>query len=169
MNEILKYTFTKENFEVRDGELILGEPTEITAYFTMKISGMSLFETEYGKPLIKTITNVLAHMDSESLKEINEFSQGGAGMSEESVERYLSVTEGILDSKLVQALASASYVKIDSGIPLNNIATVQEFKESEMYELCLSDFEFIGKLLTMAFQCINKQKRKKQETRKGKN
>lgn len=168
MNEILKYTFTKDTFEVVDGELILGDPIEITAYFTMKLSGMSLFEMEYGKPLIKTLSALLTQMDSESIRELEEYAKGGDGLNETSVERLLLVADGMLDSKFIKALASASYTKIEGSIPLNTIATVQEFKESDMYELCLSDFDFIGKLLSMTVDCLNRKSKNKQ-TGKRKN
>lgn len=169
MNEILKYTFVKDTLEVKDGELVLGDPVEITAYFTMKLSGMSLFETEYGKPLLKCISAIMEKMDKKTLQEVEEYSNGGEGISEVSVDRLISITEGLLDAKFVRALACATYTKINSGIPLNTIATAQEFKETDMYELCLSDFEFIGKLLTMAIECfrIKNSKNKPQGKRKN--
>lgn len=170
MNEILKYTFVKDTIEVRDGELTIGDPKEITAYFTMKISGISLFEREYGKPLLKTLTDILSRMDGESLKQLQTYADTGEGIAEDRIAMMIGLSDGLLDSKFVRALAGASYTKIEGNMPLNTIATMQEFKESEMYDLCLGDYEFIGKLLSMAVDCINaKNKKRSQQQGKRKN
>lgn len=169
MNEILKYTFTKDTFAVIDGELIIGDPIEITAYFTMRMNGMGLFEKEYGKPLLKVMGDLLSKMDSETINEVKEYHETGEGLDGDKIEKLITMSDGLLDGKLVRALASVSYVKLDSGIPLNTIATVQEFKESDMYDLCMSDFEFIGDLLSMTVECINKQTKKKPKETKRKN
>lgn len=163
MNEILKYTFTKDTIEVVEGELVLGEPKEITAYFTLKIRGMGLFELEYGKPLLNVITSLLGKMDENSLKEISNYSENGKGLSEANVDALIEISDGLLDAKFVRALASASYTKIDQGIPLNTEGTLTEFKQSELYDLCLSDYEFIGDLIGMAVACLNDKKKKKSQ------
>lgn len=170
MSEILKYTFEKDTFAVIDGELVMGDPVEITAYFTMRMSGISLFEREYGKPFVKALTGIVSKMDSETFAEVQQYEETGVGISEGNVDKLIEVSDGLLDSKFVRALACASYVKLDGGIPLNTIATAQEFKETDMYDLCISDYEFIGALLSMAVECINtKTKKKDNNTKKRKN
>ena len=163
MNEILKYTFTKDTIEVVDGELVMGEPKEMTAYFTLKIRGMALFEMEYGKPLLNVISSIIGNLDNESMGEVSAYAETGKGISNAGVSRLIIASEGLLDAKFIRALASASYTKIDQGIPLNTESTLMEFKQSEMYDLCLSDYDFVGDLLGMAVSCLNDNRKKKNQ------
>ena len=53
--KILKYVFENERLGVVDGEVVTLDPELITCYFSLTVKATSLFEEEYGKPLINVL------------------------------------------------------------------------------------------------------------------
>lgn len=161
MAQIFSHTFYEEHIAVKDGELVLLDPTEYTMHFSLKMKGTDLFEQEYGKPLFPTITKILA---STQVKDPSD-------LTDSNIVTLLENSDALLDSKWVKALATACYIKIEGAEAFNNEQTALEFKESPVYSLVASDFEFIGKLLSMAIDCLmdDKAPKKGKQLKQNKN
>lgn len=148
MAQIFTHTFYEENIAVKDGELVLLDPTEYTMHFSLKMKGTDLFEQEYGKPLFPTITKILANTQVSNPSDLNEA----------TIVALLENSDALLESKWIKALATACYIKVEGAQVSNNEQTALEFKESPVYSLVASDFEFIGKLMEMAIDCLMDEK-----------
>lgn len=154
MAEIIKHTFYVEQVSVVDGELVVGDPIEYTYNFTLLIKGFDLFEREYGKPIMQVLTKLFKETGVEDFDNIDK-----AG----TIKNIINANETLFDAKFIKALACASYVKINNSMPINNDITVQEFKESEVYELVTSDLDFITELLSMTLDCLNRKEENKKK------
>lgn len=144
MAQIFKHTFYEDKIAVKDGELVLLDPEEYTMNFSLKMKGTDLFEQEYGKPLFPTITKILAKTEVKNPEDLKE----------DDFVALLENSDALLESRWLKALATACYIKIDGAQVYNNEQTAMEFKESPVYSLVASDFEFIGKLLSMTIECL---------------
>ena len=154
MAEIIKYKFYEEQINVVDGELVIGDPIEYECNFTLLIKGFDLFEKEYGKPIMQVLAKIFRDTGIENLDDINKTSAIG---------NMVKAEETLFDAKFIKALASASYVKIVNSTPVNNEITVQEFKESPVYELITSDMEFVTELMSMTMDCLNRKEENKKK------
>lgn len=162
MATIFKHTFFEERIAVENGELVMLEPLEHTYHFSLKMKGTDLFEQEYGKPLLPVITKALANTQIDNPKNIES----------EDIVSLLNNSDALLEGKMIKALAVASYIKIDGAQAYNNEQTALEFKESPVYSLVTSDFEFIGELFSMAIDCLmdsQKESEKGKKLKKNKN
>lgn len=158
----MKHTFTEYGVTVVDGELIEQSGIEREYNFTLKNNGLKLFEKEFGKPLIKALTQILQQVDVNKLQEMTE---------ESDISDVILATDGLIDDKFIRALACASYNKIENNQAINNEQTVEELKNSFVYDIMLTDIKFITELLNMAVHCIFEENRKQsnQSKRKVKN
>lgn len=162
--EIYKHTFFVDNVRVENGDLIIDEPTEYTYQFTLLMKGLDLFEREYGQPLIKALTTMIKETKVSDINDLENLN--------DNMDFLLNMTEGVLDGKFIRALACASYVKIENNQPINNEFTVEEFKELPVYPHITGDFEFLGKMMSMAINCVQDsgdKKKNNNQTKKGKN
>ena len=65
--------------------------------------------------------------------------------------------------EFIRALACSTYLKIDNNQIIQNEASMQEFKESEVYKSCASDAPFKVQLVNMAIECIRAKANKAKE------
>lgn len=158
----MKHTFTEYGVTVVNGELVEQAGIEKEYNFTLKNNGLKLFEQEFGKPLIKALTKILQTVDINKLQSMTEDSD---------VSDVIIATDGLIDDKFIRALACASYNKIEDNKAINNEQTVEEFKNSFVYDAMLTDIKFITELLNMAVSCIFEETKKQnnQSKRKVKN
>lgn len=154
MAEILKYKFYDEQVSVVDGELVIGDPVEYECNFTLLIKGFDLFEKEYGKPIMQVLAQIFRDTGVENLDNIDKANAIG---------NMVKAEETLFDAKFIKALACASYVKIVNSTPVNTELTVQEFKESPVYELVTSDMEFVVQLMSMTMDCLNRKEEHKKK------
>ena len=160
--EIYKHTFYVDQVNLVDGELVIGDPVEYTYTFSLVMKGMDLFEKEYGQPLIKTLTDIVRSTNVKTVEELEHL--------DDNMDFLLNMSGSILDGKFIKALACASYIKIENGQAINNEMTAEEFKNLPAYDYVTSDFEFLGKMLSMALSCIQDDSgKKKQNQGKRKN
>lgn len=154
---IMKHTFEETSLSVINGEIVETEG-EIKEYcFSLRMNGLKLFEEEYGKSLLKTLTKMASTLDLNKLKKVKD---------DLSFDESILFAEGILEEDFLKALASASYVKIENNQLINNEATLDEFKKSYAYFYLCNDIDFIIKLLEMAFDNVF-EKNKKNKTSGG--
>lgn len=156
--EIYKHTFYVDQVSVVDGELIIGDPVEYTYNFSLVMKGMDLFEKEYGKPLISTLTNIVRETNVKTVEELENL--------DDNMDFLLGMSSSFIDGKFIKALACASYIKIENNQPINNEFTAEEFKQLPVYPYVTSDFEFLGKMLSMAVSCIQDDNPKKKQNQK---
>lgn len=161
--EIYKHTFYVDQVSVVDGELIIGDPIEYTYNFSLVMKGMDLFEKEYGKPLIASLTSIVKETNVKTVEELENL--------DNNMDFLLNMTDSFIDGKFIRALACASYIKIENNQAINNEMTVEEFKESPVFPYITGDFDFLGKMLSMAISCIQDDvpKKNKNNQKKGKN
>lgn len=130
MAKILRYTFKTPKLEIVDGELVENGSEEETYTFTLLHKAVGIYEELAGEPLLATLSNLERREDGE-----------------------LDLQK-ILSQDFVSNLAAASYVKIEDDKFHNNRATAEEFKKKTIYSTCVSDFNFIQKLIGMATDCM---------------
>ena len=115
-----------------------------------------MFEEEYGQPLMSAMTSLIP---SSALK------------NGENTDFTTDEVLKFLNTRFIRALACSTYLKIENGKIFNNESSKKEFKESPMNELCLTDFDFIQNLMSLATSCFysgsvkatpNNQPKKKQ-------
>lgn len=150
----MKHTFYETGLTLIDGELVETDPKEVEYNFSLKMSGLKLFEQEYGKPLIKVITKLSQEI-------------GSAGETFSQAELLGIVSN--FDEKAIKALACASYIKIANNQLINNESTVEEFKESFAYGILMNDIEFVLDLITMAINQTFEKKKSNAGNGKAKN
>lgn len=143
-----KHVFEEPQLVIIDGDIQEADPARYEATFSLTTASLLMFEEEYGQPLITAMTSMIPQ-NALSQKDNEDFTK-----------------EDILDflnAKFIRALASACYIKIDNGKIYNNIASKNEFKESPMNELCLTDLDFIQSLMSLATQCLYSEANKKKQ------
>lgn len=153
----MKYTFVNDGIAVVNGELIEQDGIEVEYNFTLKMNALKLFEMEYGKPLLKSLMEILRNVDGNRL---NEMMDGKAVDTSDGL--YLG--NALLDEKFIRALACATYVKVEGNEAFNNEMTVEEFKSSFVYDKVVNDADFAMKLITMSCQSILDKKKKGSNT-----
>lgn len=142
MARILRYTFTTPKLELINDELVENGYEEETYTFTLLHKAVGIYEELAGEPLLATLSNLERKEDGE-----------------------LDLQK-ILSQDFVSNLAAASYVKIEADKFHNNRATAEEFKKKTIYSTCVSDFNFIQKLISMATECMQDEN-VKNKIRKG--
>lgn len=147
----MKYTFIKDGIAVVNGELIEQEGIEVEYNFSLKMNALKLFEMEYGKPLLKSLMNILKKVD---INKLNDLANG----KEDNGEAF-TTSEVLMDVDFIRALSSASYVKIVDNVAYNNEVTMQEFKDSFAYDKVINDVNFVTRLLSMAMKAIFENKK----------
>ncbi len=133
-----KHTFEDAQLVLIDGEVQEVDPVRYEATFSLTTASLLMFEEEYGKPLITAMT---ALIPSSALKE-------------DDVDFTKDEILGFLNPDFIRALACSSYLKIENGKIFNNEASKKEFKDSPMNELCLTDFDFVQNIMSLATQCL---------------
>lgn len=147
----MKHTFKEFGAVVLNGEVVEQEGIEKEYTFTLKMKGLKLFEQEYGKPLIKALMGIFKKVDIEKIQSLNEDS---------NINDLIAESDGMIDEKFIRALACASYVKIEGNEAFNNETTVEELKESFVYDQMLLDMNFMVKILQMAVSAVFEKNRK---------
>lgn len=154
MGNVIKHTFIETTLQFEDGELVEKVVGEKEYRFSLNMKGLDLFEREYGKPLIKTLTKVLKTIDFGKLQAMQELGEG-------TTAEIMDTIDNLIDPSFLKALACSSYISIVDSQPINNDYTKEQFKESFAYQIMLNDMDFIIKLLNMAIECVfTKQKKK---------
>ena len=129
MSKIIQHTFKIPQLELDDeGNLIEMEPIEETYTFTLLHKGIGIYEEMTSEPLMNSLLQFVDIPENEMIKKI-------------------------MDNKMLLNLASASYVKIEDGKFHNNRATAEEFKKLPVTN-CISDINFVVKLVTMAIEVV---------------
>mgnify|MGYP006988840299 CR=1 FL=1 len=145
MAKIIKHTFIIPKLSVIDGELVEGEGTSVTCQFTLLFKGIGLYEEISGKSLLNSLMSSIDYKDEDADIDVQRFT----------------------DSKLIKDLACASYIKIDKDKFHNNRATAEEFRKSQVYNLVDKDYDFIMKLLSMAMECVYRDEKAKEKSKKA--
>lgn len=163
MSNIIKHTFTETTLAIEDGELVEKVVSEKEYRFSLNMKGLDLFEREYGKPLIKTLTKVIKNVDFATLQDLQEASSQNMGV-------VMNTIDSLIDADFLKALACSSYISIVDDQPVNNDVTKEKFKETFAYSEMLNDIDFVIKLLNMAIDCVfSKQKKKESGSDSRKN
>lgn len=163
MSNIIKHTFTETTLAIEDGELVEKVVSEKEYRFSLNMKGLDLFEREYGKPLIKTLTKVIKNVDFATLQNIQDASNRNVGS-------IMGAIDNLIDADFLKALACSSFISIVDGQPVNNDLTKEQFKESFAYGEMLNDIDFVVELLNMAIDCVFSKTKKKEsgnESRKN--
>lgn len=155
-NKLVEYTFEEDNIQIVDGEIIICDPKEYSARFMATTKALDLFEQDYGKPMIKTLLDMIASAGISNIEDIKSGIDNG-------------MVGAMFETRFVKALASSCYFKIANGAFIQNEATAIEFRESPMYNLASNDVDFIVELIQSATNCIFEKQKKKQQQGKTKN
>lgn len=153
---VIEYTFNGYEKLVsekqKDGsfKLVTKKFDPITLHFSLLHHGHSLFEQEYGKSVMSALA-------------------GNA--NDNAIVAEKNLTKELLSAEFIQALACASYIKVDpqTGAMHNNALTIKEFKAMPIYSQITNDFVFIGKLNEMLMDCLPKNEEKKSNNNGNKN
>lgn len=141
-----KHTFEDAQLVLIDGEVQEVDPVKYEATFSLTTASLLMFEEEYGQPLMTAMTSMIP---ASALKETSN--------TDFTTDEVL----GFLNTKFIRALAAATYLKIENGKIFNNEVSKKEFKESPMNELCLTDFDFIQNIMSLATRCLYNEKTQK--------
>ena len=129
--EILKYQFTKELLKVGvDGNEFVDKEV-VEARFCLTHLAHKVFERSYNKSLMSVLAGAVNSKKSTSDKDMN------------------NAIMDILDNKLVLAIASSAYYKVENSAIVQNEQTASEFLDSDLAILVTNDFDFLLKLITM--------------------
>ena len=134
-----KHTFEDSQLVLIDGEVQEVDPVKYEATFSLTTASLLMFEEEYGQPLMSAMTTLIP---ASALK--------GNEDTDFTTDEILK----FLNTRFIRALACSTYLKIDNGKIYNNLTSKNEFKESPMNELCLTDFDFIQNIMSLATQCL---------------
>lgn len=140
-----KHTFEDSQLVLIDGEVKEVDPVKYEATFSLTTASLLMFEEEYGQPLMTAMTSMIP--------------QSALKNTEEDFTRDEIL--GFLNTKFIRALRCSTYLKIENGKIFNNEASKKEFKESPMNELCLTDFDFIQNIMSLATTCLYNEKTQK--------
>lgn len=140
-----KHTFEDSQLVLIDGEVKEVDPVKYEATFSLTTASLLMFEEEYGQPLMTAMTSMIP--------------QSALNSTEEDFTRDEIL--GFLNTKFIRALRCSTYLKIENGKIFNNEASKKEFKESPMNELCLTDFDFIQNIMSLATTCLYNEKTQK--------
>lgn len=140
-----KHTFEESQLVVIDGEIQEADPIKYEATFSLTTAALLMFEEEYGQPLMTAMTDMIP----------------ASALKSTDVDFTRDEILGFLNTRFIRALRCSSYLKIDNGKIFNNEASKKEFKESPMNELCLTDFEFIQNIMSLAITCLYNEKTQK--------
>lgn len=149
--KILKHKFKGyENLVFSEGELKTEIIPETTLNFSLMHNGHKLFEQEYGCSIVSAMTIRGSKVDE------------------------IEASRVMLNSKYVQALASATYIDISEKGFTNDEFSIIKFKELQIYNKIINDMDFIMKLtelVTNSMPSENKNKKvtnEKDDTKKKK-
>lgn len=147
-NSVIEYTFKEYKqlvFNQKTKKLETKQYDEVTLYFSLLHSGHALFEQMYGKSVISALAS---------------------NNHENKIIAEQNLTKEMLSADFIQALASASYIKVDenTGAFHNNMVTVNEFKKLPIYNQIANDYVFIGKLMEMVMAVLPKEEGSKKPT-----
>lgn len=134
-----KHTFEDAQLVLIDGEVKEVDPAKYEANFSLTTASLLMFEEEYGQPLMSAMTSLIP---SSALK------------NGENTDFTTDEVLKFLNTRFIRALACSTYLKIENGKIFNNASSKKEFKESPMNELCLTDFDFIQNLMSLATSCF---------------
>ena len=140
-----KHTFEESQLVVIDGEIQEADPIKYEATFSLTTAALLMFEEEYGQPLMTAMTDMIP----------------ASALKSTDVDFTRDEILGFLNTKFIRALRCSSYLKIENGKIFNNEASKKEFKESPMNELCLTDFDFIQNIMSLAITCLYNEKTQK--------
>ena len=134
-----KHTFEDAQLVLIDGEVQEVDPARYEATFSLTTASLLMFEEEYGQPLMSAMTSLIP---SSALK------------NSENTDFTTDEILKFLNTRFIRALACSTYLKIENGKIFNNESSKREFKESPMNELCLTDFDFIQNIMSLATSCF---------------
>lgn len=140
-----KHTFEESQLVVIDGEIQEADPIKYEATFSLTTAALLMFEEEYGQPLMTAMTDMIP----------------ASALKSTDVDFTRDEILGFLNTRFIRALRCSSYLKIENGKIFNNEASKKEFKESPMNELCLTDFDFIQNIMSLAITCLYNEKTQK--------
>ena len=140
-----KHTFEDSQLVLIDGEVKEVDPVKYEATFSLTTASLLMFEEEYGQPLMTAMTSMIP----------------ASALKSTDVDFTRDEILGFLNTKFIRALRCSSYLKIENGKIFNNEASKKEFKESPMNELCLTDFDFIQNIMSLAITCLYNEKTQK--------
>lgn len=141
-----KHTFEDAQLVLIDGEVQEVDPVKYEATFSLTTASLLMFEEEYGQPLMTAMTSMIP---------------SSAFKGNENTDFTTDEILGFLNTKFIRALAAATYLKIENGKIFNNEVSKKEFKESPMNELCLTDFDFVQNIMSLATRCLYSDKTQK--------
>lgn len=134
-----KHTFEDSQLVLIDGEVQEVDPVRYEATFSLTTASLLMFEEEYGQPLMSAMTTLIPQ---------------SALKGEEGTDFTTDEILNFLNTRFIRALACSTYLKIENGKIFNNESSKREFKESPMNELCLTDFDFVQNIMTLATNCL---------------
>lgn len=146
MEKIIEHTFEIEGITLNHGRPETSIVQRDTVFFSLVHKGHELFENEYGKSLMQAMTK---------------------GMGKHGKLDEVALGERMFESRFLESLAAACYLKIDdNGNIINNAATVKEFKEKRYFKKLSSDMQFIQKLMGLV-QASMPEVKENREQRRG--
>lgn len=139
MDKILEVTLTRTAISFENDKPVLNEIKD-KCWFSLLTSSHRLFETLYGSPLLSTLSDGANEADGANTQKAKEL---------------------FLDSKFINSLAAACYLKVEGSEVVNTEFTAQEFLKMN-YDISM-DIDFIQKMMSMITECLPKSKSKKKK------